>query len=109
MTQYIIKKKVNEEVLDDILESGLEGISYWADKVEVVGGIEDDKQYVHLALKDGRYIRIHDIEENKWHKLTLKKLINGLSLSDDFDFANYDMYDAEQVIQLAIFGKLVYA
>ena len=102
MTQYIIKKKVNEEVLDDILESGLEGISYWADKVEVVGGIEDDKQYVHLALKDGRYIRIHDIEENKWHKLTLKKLIN-------FDFANYDMYDAEQVIQLAIFGKLVYA
>ena len=43
------------------------------------------------ALQNGKRVRIHDSEEDKGHILTLKKLLNGISLQTDFDFEDYDI------------------
>lgn len=105
MKTYRITHEVSQEDLENILESAWTGMTYWADEAHVVG---DEAADLNTALFNGKYIKIHDSEENVWHNLTLKKLLNGLSLTDDLDFEAYDMYDAECVVQRALFGKVIY-
>lgn len=94
MKEYTItiKRRVTLEQIQDILESAWPGIAYWADEVK----------------KNGSYYKVHDAEENQWHNLTIKKFLKGLELTPWFDFDNYDMYDADAVVQRALFGKVIY-
>ena len=103
--------EVDDDDITSLLESALQGITYWCDEVYVRGLIKDQDEgmYTSQALTRGYRIAIHDAEEEKWHQLTLKKLLNGIAAYGRQDFYDWDMYDADRVIQLALFGKVIYA
>lgn len=107
---YIITKKtrVTEEDVENIMESAMQGIAYWADEA-FVEGLDKETTRISDALQKGKRIRIHDAEAEKSHVLTLKKFLHGLSLMDKWDIEDYDMYDADSVIQYALFGEQVYS
>lgn len=82
----------------------------WADEARIKSSSnKDDVDYVSEEVSRGGVIEIHDAEENKWHELDLKKLLKGLELVKNHNFEEYDMYKADLVVQMAIFGKAVYA
>ncbi len=67
-------------------------------------------------LLDGGYIMVYDVEDEKDHKLTLKMLKKAwrsdesqvvrakANILDD----DYDLYDADAIVQCAIFGEVLY-
>ena len=99
---------ITDKEIENIMSGAMQGCAYWADEA-YVEGLNLEGYSVVEALQNGKRVRIHDSEEDKGHILTLKKLLNGISLQTDFDFEDYDMYDCERVIQYALFGKQVYA
>lgn len=107
---FDIKVTVSDEQIEDILSSALTGCTYWvdADYIPVARGEEVPNLMNSKAITHGYQLRIHDAEEDKWHRLTLTKFIKGLQLAPRFDYENYDQYDAEQILQLALFGKTIY-
>lgn len=105
---YTIKKTVTAEQINNILDAAMSGMTYWAGEAKPVGKIPEGMNYASEALTNGVYLKVYDSEDEKWYNLTLKKFLKGLSLTDNFDFDNYDMYDADSVVQLALFGEVVY-
>jgi len=108
---FTIKRTITDQQIDYIMSAALQGITYWADDANVLWKDfpeGETVQYISEALTHGGNLRIHDAEEEKWHKLTLKKFLKGLTFVPEFDFEDYDMYDAERVVQCALFGKLIY-
>lgn len=107
--------------IDDIMASALNsGISYWADAADV-----DEEHRVadwgHEQIARGGFLRIHDTEENKWHELTLEKFLNGFKLwveqgrdwygavqGKKVDCCNIDGVCADSIVQLALFGEVIY-
>lgn len=109
MKEYTYTKvvTVTDEDVNAIIDSAFRGTGYWCDKATLIG--EQDKFMITEGLTHGCYFKLHDIEQNKWHNLTLKKLLKGLSLAKNFDIDNFDQTDADQAIQLALFGEVLYA
>lgn len=105
-----IKIEVTDEQIEDIMTSALTGCIYWADNAYIVvaRGEEAPDMYNSAAITHGKVLRIHDAETDKWHRLTLTKFLKGLKLCPAFDYENYDALDAEQVLQMALFGEVVY-
>lgn len=68
------------------------------------------------CLLHGGSINIYDFEEATDHKLTLKQIIDGFKivmLNYPKMYAaimdkTYDLYDADAVIQCAVFGDIIY-
>lgn len=108
---------LTEENVNDIMTSALEGsgITYWCDEVRVVQAINNKKspKYASDALTTGNYLMIHDVEEEKWHYLTLKKFLKGLQLyveqGGTLEATEIDGPAADTIVQLAIFGKPTYS
>lgn len=116
------KLKIKKEDIDDIMVGALEGgITYWANKAEVVG--EYLGEFASDQISRGGTLRIHDSYDKKWHELTLKKLLNGIrnwytdgldrhgvvQCDGTFDCCNVDSVVADSIIQYAIFGEIIYA
>lgn len=99
-----IRVEVTSDDVENIMDLAMRGSSYWCNEA-YTEGLEFR---VSEALQNGKRIRIHDLEEDRWYILTLKKFLNGVSKMPRHDFYNYDIYDAEHVLQLALFGKLIY-
>lgn len=100
---------VTDEQIDEIMDSALNGIHYWADEAKSVSEIKTE--YASQVISKNGWLVIHDAEEDKSHELTRDKFLTGLGLaigSHKFDLDDYDMYDADKVIQLALFGELIY-
>jgi len=103
--------EVTDEQLEDILSSALSGMTYWADDAYCPRTKNQPAPDLMLSetLTHGYKLKIHDAEEDKWRELTLTKFLKGLSLARMFDYDDYDSLDAERVVQLALFGKVIYA
>ena len=107
--EYIITKTITDEQLDDMLCSALEGgINYWARSVKVKGNDFRGAEWAHEVVTRGGSLIVTDDDDGKEYTLTLKKVLKGLSLKESLDLDNYDAGDADDVIQLALFGKLIY-
>lgn len=106
----VSKQTVTGEEIDDIVDASIPGLTYWAGEIEVTGDGKWPKgmDFETQALTHGRSLRIYDEEAEKWHTLTLKKFLKALSLHPDFNYENYDMYDAEHLVQVALFGEAIY-
>lgn len=107
--EIITKQTVTDEEIDDIMTTALEGgITYWCDQAITDVDLEDN--YLSEMLTKGATIKLHDAEEDKWHELTLEKLLKAMGET----YFIVDMYDAEdaedadQVVQHAIFGEAIY-
>ncbi len=104
-----IKMKYSDQQIDDLMCSALEGgITYWCNKVEVVGGKYLGEYASDQISRDGKLL-IHDMESGETHILTLKKLMKALASEPRFDIEDHDAGDADRIVQKAIFGEVVYA
>lgn len=110
--------QLTEEDVDDIVCAALEGgITYWCRRAEVVG--EYLHEWAHEQISAGGSLRLYDMESNDVWELTLEKLLNGIQLwmmqggaeciiEDRLDVDNMDSNDADSIIQLALFGEIVF-
>lgn len=110
---------LTEQDIDDIMVTALEGgINYWCDEAEVVG------EYLGLyasdqIARDGK-LRLYDAEGDSSYELTLEKFLNGVMMAIEqgyatdwcerghIDVCNIDADGADVIIQLALFGDVIY-
>lgn len=104
-----ITLEISDEDIKFIVDEASKGVRYWSGEWKLEGLAIGNYFTYGEALVDGKRIRVHDGEDDKWYILTKKKLLTGISLMEKFEFDEYDMYDCERVIQYALFGKQVYA
>lgn len=114
----------NRENIVDILSTAFYG-SFWASastpkefRDKYKDGFEDRESRWAQILLDGGYINVEDVEEEETYKLTLEMLKKAWTNEEDnegiarvkADILNesYDLYDADAIIQTAIFGEVVY-
>jgi len=116
MHNLTVKKtiKVTDENIDDLMCDALEGgITYWCDRVDVVGDYLGE--YASDQISRGGELILYDAEsDDKW-SLTLDKLLNGIKkafeegyFDGDFDSSEYDAGTADAIIQFALFDEIVF-
>lgn len=112
---------VTQEDVDDIMVGALEGgITYWCCKAEVV---EDEYygEYASDQISRGGSLRLYDSEDDEEYILTLDKFLKGIKLAikdgygndwlgDDarLDLMNIDGEAADVIVQMALFGEVVF-
>ena len=119
--KYTVELTVED--IDDIMVSALEGgINYWAQEAEV---LEEKRvaDWGHEQIARGGCLILHDIEdfEEKW-ELNLEKFLAGFKLwlengGDKYgavedgkvDCCEIDAACADEIIQYALFGEIVFA
>ena len=122
---------ITETDIEDIMQTALFGINYWADAVRHVGERKGDDACEHIA--NGGELRIHlsegPITEGgpRWYTLNQKKMVQGIKqyLSDpetntsdllfyngvrtELDPGDIDADAADLIVQYALFGEQVFA
>ena len=113
MFDIAIKKTITQENIDDILATALEGgINYWAVSARPKDKDYKGADYGHEVVSRGG-ILIIATEEGEKHELNLENLTKGFQLFADsnsnIDFMeDYDAVTADCIVQLALFGEIVY-
>lgn len=106
-----IVRTLNQEEIDDIVCTAFEGgITYWCDEAKIVGPeteYPEGATYLHEVLTRGRDIQLYESDSKQWHVLSIDKLVDALS-KVEIDFDNYDAGDADNVVQMAVFGEVIY-
>ena len=113
-----IEGNLSQQDIDDIMVTALEGgINYWCRRAKVVG------EYLGEAASDqisrGGSLILHDSESSDKWELTLEKFLNGVKLyfedgchvqveDNRIDAGDIDAGDADCIIQLALFGEVVF-
>lgn len=113
--KYTVEDEVTQQIVDDICCAALEGgINYWCSKVEVPAYV-GNAAFASDVISRGGMVIIHDAEQNASFALTLHTFLIGLrdeltdrriTLQDFYD--NHDASDADNVIQRALFGEILY-
>lgn len=123
-----IKIHIAEGDIDDIMVTALEGgINYWCDRVEIIKepkGFDDMippfDSASHLISQRGNLLLKNSVQEFEPVILTKKKFKKGLQKFLNINFENFmkgssieeiggmDAHEADQVLQYACFGKIVY-
>lgn len=100
---------ITDEQVDNIVCSALEGgITHWCDGANPVVPKGKKIEWGHEALTRGGHIWLHNEDTGKSLKLTLPRLLKGIQKYGKHDFDDYDSQDADNVVQLALFGEVVY-
>ena len=112
--RFSIEVTVSAEQIENIIVSSLEGASaYWVgiDNTTPEWGNEPEdlptSQYATQLLLEGNTIKLYDIEdEDEQWELDLQKLLQGIgkAMSEGYDITD----DVDAILQLALFGELVY-
>lgn len=112
---------ITTEDIDDIMTSALEGgITYWADDADV----PEDKRVAdwgHEQIARSGVLIIHDFVEDETYELTLEKFLTGFKLWAELGLDHYnaitggtvdccqiDSSCADSIVQLALFGEVIY-
>lgn len=117
-----ITARLAQQDIDDIMVSALEGgINYWCHKAEVVGGYLG--KYASEQISRGGSLKLYDGESGEKYWLDLDKFLKGFALwikngGDHYNAIDYsdgavdcgeiDASCADEIIQYALFGELVY-
>lgn len=115
------KLKVTQEDIDDIMCSALEGgITYWCNEAEVVGKYLGE--WAHEQISRGGTLILHDAEsDDKW-ELNRDNLLKGIAQAYEgnwfmeygwcdgnvIDTCQVDAEVADVIVQLALFGEIVF-
>ena len=109
------------EDIDDIMVCALEGgINYWADAADVIEELRV-ADWSHEQIARGGVLIIHDQEDDMSYELTLEKFLTGFKLwveqgldhygavsGGEVDCCQIDATCADNIIQLALFGEVLY-
>lgn len=106
--EYSVKVTITSEDVDNILADAFyQGIAYWCDTIDYDRKPDTEVSAMSESITKGAIIRLHDSEEDKWHQLTLDKVLQAIA-DEQVDFDDYDATTADNVIQRAIFGEVIY-
>ena len=114
---------VSDGDIDDIMVGALEGgISYWCNKVTVVGDYLGE--YASSQIARGGSLMLHDTEQEEDYELTKEKLLKGIELffsvpenlcmlkgntNLDLSLDTLDADDCDSIVQYALFGEICYS
>lgn len=113
-----IAVNLSPQDIDDIMCCALEGgISHWCCKVEVEGKYLGE--YASEQISRNGALILHDREEDKVFRLTLEHFLRGFQLyleqgchvsveDNSVDTGDIDAVDADCIVQLGLFGEVVY-
>ena len=111
---FTVETTISAEAIENIVVSSLEGASaYWCglDNTTPEWDNEPDdlptSQYAVQLLLEGKTIQLYDIEDEcEQFSLDLSKLLRGIgkAISKGYDIED----DVDEVLQLALFGGVVY-
>lgn len=115
--EYSSVFNMSDRMVDDLMVTALEGgINYWCDGVTVATKPESDYTYASDVISRGGSLIIHS--EDGSIDLDANSLKNGIqSYCSMFrktpeslfgDYGDYDAEDADCIVQLAIFGSIVF-
>lgn len=112
--------QLTQQDIDDIVVGALEGgITYWCFKAEVVGDYLG--KYASEQISRGGKLKLYDSENGEKYWLDLEKFLNGFKLwvenggdqygavqGHEVDCCNIDAGCADEIIQYALFGEVIY-
>jgi hypothetical protein len=120
-----IEEDITRQLVDDIFQTAWEGgINYWVDWIDCEANRHITTEYNHQALTRGGIYMVYvqepfqDDEDDQpilGYLMTLEKMLNGIKqfcveypssptkLMDDFDAG-----EADQMVQYALFGEVIY-
>lgn len=105
-----------KEEIADLLSTALYGSPWWkvdnsTDEYKQADGDTIEEKLADMLLKDQSAYLI-DKEEDTPYELTFYKLCKGLSLfmenGGSSNIEDYDLIDADSVLQYAIFGEIIW-
>lgn len=119
--QAEIRVELTQQDIDDIMVAALDGgINYWCDEAAVEGG-EYLGKYASDQISRGGTLLLHDTDEDAYRKLDLEKFLKGFKLwlenggdqygavqGHEVDCCNIDAGCADEIVQYALFGEVVY-
>ena len=124
MLQLVVTHTISDQDVIDLMVTAIEGgINYWCPSIQVQSGtsnMECFSERVGDIINKGGTILLaddedetHDLESYTWHELTADKLRIGFQKylerkGSSVDPGDWDVEVADVIIQLAIFGKIVY-
>ena len=102
---------VSKSDIDYIMCCALEnGISGWSDDVKVCGKYLGE--YIFEQISEGGCLLIHDLYGEETYILDREKLMKGiLEMAGghlELDTAYINSFDADEIIQYALFGEIRY-
>lgn len=102
--------EITEEDIDNIVDAAINWCSYWCRLLEY-GTEPKDCKFMSEALSHGGTLVFHldeSYERRGKFELTTDKMLKGLAAYHDHDFDNFDGPMSDAVLQLALFGEVVY-
>ena len=116
-----LRVELTQQDIDDIMVAALEGgINYWCDEAAVEGG-EYLGKYASDQISRGGTLLLHDTDEDAYRKLDLEKFLKGFKLwlenggdqygavqGHEVDGCNIDAGCADEIVQYALFGEVIY-
>lgn len=103
--------ELSEKFIQSVAESALSDI-YWVDEIKIIG--ERMGEYCSEHIANGGTVKLHDMEEDKWHTVTHEQFVTAIgkyiqALYVDETISGYlDDATAEMVFQIACFGDVIY-
>lgn len=118
--QPVIEVNITSQDIDDIMVCALEGgINYWCRQAKVVGKYLG--RYASDQISCGGTLKLYDAESSDVWELTLDKFLNGMKLAIEqgiglsvnpadgsIDTCEIDADAADAIVQLALFGEVVF-
>lgn len=115
-----IEVNITSQDIDDIMVCALEGgINYWCRKAKVNGKYLGE--YASDQISRGGTLTLYDAESSDKWELTLGKFLNGMKLAIEqgfgawvnpadgsIDVGDIDTDAADAIVQLALFGEVVF-
>lgn len=115
-----IEVNFTSQDIDDIMVCALEGgINYWCRQAKVVGKYLGE--YASDQISRGGTLILYDAESSDKWELTLGKFLNGMKLAVEqgvglsfnpadgsIDTGDIDADAADAIVQLALFGEVVF-
>lgn len=99
--------EITDEDIDNTMDAAMAGIAYWASDLDYAVEPAEKVPAMSHALTKGGVLSVRD-DDGKKHRITAKTIVKGLKKYGKQDLDDFDSVDADQVVQLGIFGEVVY-
>lgn len=107
------KVTLTQQDIDDLITTALEGgINHWCDKVTLLTPMPEGAEWLSEAVSRGGMLTLHYDGGNSVN-IDLGLVLNGIKLwmerfSKGYGIQSADANDADNIVQLAVFGEVVY-
>lgn len=107
--RYNAPGEITEDQIRIIVESSFDAIEYWVDGLRPyrTKGFKSHKQAVDWFMS-GKEFQFRVSETGRWRGFDINRLIRGLKNTKNQNFESYDLSDVDKLVQVSMFGKIIY-